>query len=85
MMEVMLNTEQVAKDQLKALVERIERLNEDKKEIGADIRDIYGEAKGMGYDVKALRAVIRLRGMDKMERAEQEAVLDTYLSALGMA
>ncbi|MDQ2081950.1 DUF2312 domain-containing protein [Xanthobacteraceae bacterium Astr-EGSB] len=74
-----------AKDQLKAFVERIERLEEEKKTISDDIRDVYAEAKGNGYDVKALRAVIRLRKQDKDERAEQEAILDTYLVALGMA
>jgi uncharacterized protein (UPF0335 family) len=74
-----------AKDQLKAFVERIERLEEEKKTISDDIRDVYAEAKGNGYDVKALRQVIRLRKQDKDERAEMEAILDTYLHALGMA
>lgn len=82
------STDQVAtrfaKDQLKAFVERIERLEEEKKTISDDIRDVYAEAKGNGFDVKALRAVIRLRKQDKDERAEQEAILDTYLHALGM-
>ncbi|HVY56774.1 MAG TPA: DUF2312 domain-containing protein [Xanthobacteraceae bacterium] len=73
-----------AKDQLKAFVERIERLEEEKKAIADDIRDVYAEAKGNGYDVKALRAVIRLRKQDKDERQEQEAILETYLHALGM-
>lgn len=73
-----------AKDQLKAIVERIERLEEEKKTIADDIRDVYAEAKGNGYDVKALRTVIRLRKQDKHERAEQEAILETYLHALGM-
>jgi uncharacterized protein (UPF0335 family) len=77
-------TTRFAKDQLKALVERIERLEEEKKAIADDIRDVYGEAKGNGFDVKALRAVIRLRKQDKDERAEFDAVLDTYLMALGM-
>jgi uncharacterized protein (UPF0335 family) len=75
---------QFAKDQLKAFVERIERLEEEKKAISDDIRDVYAEAKGTGYDVKALRTVIRLRKQDKHERAEQEALLETYLHALGM-
>jgi uncharacterized protein (UPF0335 family) len=73
-----------AKDQLKAFVERIERLEEEKKAIGDDVRDVYAEAKGNGYDVKALRSVVRLRKQDKHERAEQEAILETYLHALGM-
>jgi uncharacterized protein (UPF0335 family) len=73
-----------AKDQLKAFVERIERLEEEKKAIADDIRDVYAEAKGNGYDVKAMRAVVRLRKQDKDERAEYEAVLETYMHALGM-
>ena len=73
-----------AKDQLKAIIERIEHLEEEKKAISDDIRDVYAEAKGNGYDVKALRTVIRLRKQDKDERAEQEAILETYLHALGM-
>jgi uncharacterized protein (UPF0335 family) len=73
-----------AKDQLKAFVERIERLEEEKKAISDDIRDVYAEAKGNGYDVKAMRAVVRLRKQDKDERAEYEAVLETYMHALGM-
>jgi len=73
-----------AKEQLKAIVERIEHLEEEKKAISDDIRDVYAEAKGNGYDVTALRMVIRLRKQDKDERAEQEAILETYLHALGM-
>src|SRR5215475_4002198 len=77
-------TTRFAKDQLKAIVERIEHLEEEKKAISDDIRDVYAEAKGNGYDVRALRTVIRLRKQDKDERAEQEAILETYLHALGM-
>lgn len=73
-----------AKDQLKAFVERIERLEEEKKALADDIRDVYAEAKGNGYDVKAMRQVVRLRKQDKDERAEQEAILETYMVALGM-
>ena len=73
-----------AKDQLKAFVERVERLEEEKKAIADDIRDVYAEAKGNGYDVKALRTVVRVRRQDKQEREEQEAILQTYLEALGM-
>ena len=73
-----------AKDQLKAVIERIERLEEDKKSIADDIRDVYAEAKGNGFDVKALRHIIRLRKLDVNERAEQQAIVDTYLAALGM-
>jgi uncharacterized protein (UPF0335 family) len=73
-----------AKDQLKAFVERVEKLEEEKKAISDDIRDVYAEAKGNGFDVKALRVVVRLRKQDIDERKEQEAILETYLHALGM-
>jgi uncharacterized protein (UPF0335 family) len=73
-----------AKDQLKAIGERIERLEEEKKTIADDIRDVYAEAKGNGFDVKALRAIVRLRKQDANERAEQETILETYMLALGM-
>jgi len=73
-----------AKDQLKAFVERIERLEEEKKAIADDIRDVYAEAKGNGFDIKALRAIIRLRKQDNDERREQETILETYMNALGM-
>jgi uncharacterized protein (UPF0335 family) len=73
-----------AKDQLKAIVERIERLEEEKKSTSDDIRDVYQEAKGNGYDVKALRAVVRIRKQDANERAEHETILETYMQALGM-
>lgn len=78
------STHAFSKDQLKAIIERIERLEEEKKTISDDIKDIYGEAKGNGYDVKALRTIIRMRKQDANDRAEQETILDTYLSALGM-
>jgi uncharacterized protein (UPF0335 family) len=73
-----------AKDQLKAIIERVERLEEEKKTISDDIRDVYAEAKGNGFDVKALRAIVRLRKQDENERAEQETILETYMQALGM-
>jgi len=73
-----------AKDQLKAFVERVERLEEEKKALSDDIRDVYAEAKGNGFDVKSLRVVVRLRKQDVNERKEQEAILETYLHALGM-
>lgn len=73
-----------AKDQLKAFVERIERLEEEKKAISDDIRDVYAEAKGSGFDVKALRTIVRLRKQDAQQRAEHELILETYMSALGM-
>jgi uncharacterized protein (UPF0335 family) len=74
-----------AKDQLKAFVERIERLEEEKKATSDDIRDVYAEAKGTGFDTKALRTIVRLRKLDSDERREQQEVLDTYLHAMGMA
>ena len=75
----------VARDQLRAFVERIERLEEDKRTLADDIKEVYGEARAMGFDTKALRTVISMRRQDQNERMEQEAVLDTYLHALGMA
>ena len=71
-------------EQLRLLIERIERLNEDKKGIQDDIREVYNETKAHGYDVKIVRAVIRLRAMGDNDRAEYQAVLDTYLTALGL-
>ena len=73
-----------AKDHLKAFVERIERLQEEKKTLGDDIADIYREAKANGFDAKALREVVRLRAQDVDERKEHEAIVETYLQALGM-
>ena len=73
-----------AKDQLKAIVERIERLEEEKKTTSEDIREVYAEAKGNGFDAKALRAIVRMRKMDSDERREQEEILETYMHALGM-
>ena len=75
----------VARDQLRAFVERIERLEEEKKTLADDIKDVYGEARAMGFDTKVLRTVISIRRQDQNERMEQEAVLDTYLHALSMA
>ncbi|WP_316860136.1 DUF2312 domain-containing protein [uncultured Cohaesibacter sp.] len=75
----------VAADQLRAFVERIERLEEEKKAISDDIKDVYAEAKGNGYDVKVMRQVVRMRKQDSNERQEMEALLDLYLHALGMA
>jgi uncharacterized protein (UPF0335 family) len=73
-----------AKEQLKAFIERVERLEEEKKTIADDIRDVYAEAKGNGFDVKTLRVVVRLRKHDINERREHEAILQTYMHALGM-
>jgi uncharacterized protein (UPF0335 family) len=73
-----------AKDQLKAIIERIERLEEEKKTISDDIRDVYAEAKGNGFEVKALRTIVRMRKQDADERKEHETILETYMHALGM-
>lgn len=74
----------VAADQLKSFVERIERLEEEKQTIADDIKDVYAEAKGNGFDVKILRQIIRIRKQDKSEREEMEAILELYMQALGM-
>ncbi len=74
----------VARDQLRAFIERIERLEEEKKTIADDIKDVYAEAKGMGFIPAMMKKVIALRKKDEMERMEEEAILDTYLHALGM-
>ena len=74
-----------AQGQLRSLVERIERLEEDKKAIAADIKEVYAEAKANGFDTKILRKVITVRKKDRAEREEEEAMLDLYLHALGMA
>ncbi len=73
-----------AEGQLKQIVDRIERLEEEKKTIAADIKEVYAEAKGNGYDIKILRKVISLRKKEPGERMEEEAMLEVYLSALGM-
>jgi len=77
-------TEKKTDGRLKSIIERIERLEEERKGLGADVREIYSEAKGVGYDTKILRQVIRIRKLDAQARAEQEMLLDTYMSALGM-
>ena len=71
-------------DQLKSIIERIERLEEEKKAISDDIRDVYAESKGNGFDVKALRQIVRLRKQDPNERQEHETIVETYMQALGM-
>ncbi|MGL4974973.1 MAG: DUF2312 domain-containing protein [Bosea sp. (in: a-proteobacteria)] len=70
-------------DQLKSIVQRIERLEEEKKTIADDIKEVYGEAKANGYDVKVLRKVIAIRKRDLQERREEEAIMDLYLQAVG--
>ncbi|WP_338467372.1 DUF2312 domain-containing protein [Novosphingobium sp. ZN18A2] len=73
-----------ADDRLRLLIERIERLEEEKKGIGEDIKDVYAEAKAVGYDVKIMRQIVRLRKMKPDDRREMEAILDTYKNALGI-
>ena len=75
----------IAADRLKSFIERIERLEEEKKAIADDIKEVYAEAKGNGFDTKVLRQVIRIRRQDRAERMEQEAILELYMAALGMA
>lgn len=75
----------VAAGQLRSFIERIERLEEEKAALAGDIREIYAEAKGTGFDAKVMRQIVRLRKLDQSERQEQEALLDLYLHALGMA
>lgn len=74
-----------AQDRLRSFIERIERLEEEKAELGADIKEVYAEAKGTGFDPKIMRQVVRLRKMEDADRQEQELLLDTYLVAMGMA
>ncbi len=77
-------TTAISNGQLKAIVERIERLEEEKKTIAGDIKEVYSEAKGNGFDIKILRKIISLRKLDADERQEQEAIIDLYMAALGM-
>lgn len=80
----MLGHNSVAKDQLKSVIERIEKFEDERSLLAGDIRDVYAEAKGNGFDVKALRAVIRMRKEDQAKREEREAIIETYMHALGM-
>lgn len=73
----------VAGERLKSFIERIERLSEEKQAIADDIKEVYQEARGTGFDVKAIKAIIKLRKIDRDTRAEQEAILETYLTAIG--
>jgi uncharacterized protein (UPF0335 family) len=80
----MANVGGIAGDRLKSFIERIERLEEEKRALAEDVKEIYSEAKGAGFDVKIIRQVIRIRKMDEDDRDEAEALLDTYLRAIGM-
>lgn len=77
-------TQSLSADRLKSFIERVEKLSEERRAINGDIRDVYSEAKGVGYDVKTLRKIVSMRSMDSADRAEQETLLDTYKYALGM-
>ena len=74
----------IAADQLRTIVERIERLNEEKAEVTENIKEVFAEAKGNGFDTKTLRKIVSLRKKDEAERSEEEAMLDLYMSAMGM-
>lgn len=80
-----ISTGGVAADRLRSFIERVERLEEDKQAIMGDMKEVYAEAKGEGYDTKIMRQIVRIRKMDRAERQEQEAILELYLSALGEA
>ena len=82
--EITETSQTVAAGQLRAFIERIERLEEEKKTIADDIKEVYAEMKGTGFDTKAVRSILRLRKQDQAERQEAEAILDLYMAALGM-
>lgn len=79
-----INTQAIAADRLRSFIERVERLEEEKAALTGDIRDVYAEAKGEGFDPKILRQIVRLRKMDRNDYQEQEALLELYKAALGM-
>ncbi|MEI2736619.1 MAG: DUF2312 domain-containing protein [Rhodoblastus sp.] len=79
-----MSTNSIDSGHLKAFIERIERLEEEKRALAEDIKDVYAEAKGVGYDVKIMRKIVSLRRQDHHKRKEEEEILDLYLSALGM-
>jgi uncharacterized protein (UPF0335 family) len=74
----------IAADRLRSFIERIERLEEERKSLGADLRDVYAEAKSAGFDTKIMRQIVRIRKMDSADRQEQEELIDLYKQALGM-
>jgi len=80
----MANVGGIAGDRLRSFIERIERLEDERRALSEDIREVYSEAKGAGFDVKVMRQIVRIRKLDENERDEQEALLDTYMAALGM-
>lgn len=78
-------SDNIAADQLRLFIERIERLEEEKKGLADDVKDVYSEAKSQGYDTKTMRTIVRLRKMEKHAREEAEALLETYKAALGIS
>ncbi|MDE2166479.1 MAG: DUF2312 domain-containing protein [Alphaproteobacteria bacterium] len=80
----MANVGGIAGDRLRSFIERIERLEDERRALGEDIREVYSEAKGAGFDVKVMRQIVRIRKLDENERDEQEALLETYMAALDM-
>ena len=82
--EIATGTDEVNSGHLRAFIERIERLEEEKKALSDDIKDVYGEAKGNGFDIKVMRKLVSLRKQDRDKRMEEETILDLYLAALGM-
>ena len=83
--DIATGVDEVNSGHLRAFIERIERLEEEKKALADDIKDVYGEAKANGFDVKVMRKVVSLRKQDREKRMEEETILDLYLAALGMA
>jgi len=83
--EISETSQTVAAGQLRAFVERIENLTAERKCLGDDLKDVYAEAKGTGFDTKAIKTIVRLRSMEEGQRQEQEAILDLYKAALGMS
>jgi uncharacterized protein (UPF0335 family) len=81
----MAKTGGIAAERLKSFIERIERLEEEKAALAADVREVYAEAKGTGFDTKIMRQIVKLRKMDEAARAEQDALLDLYKKAIGLA
>ena len=80
-----MSLQKAAQDQLRQFIEQIERLEEEKKALADDIKEVYGEAKGTGFDVKIIRKIVSIRKQDRDQRREEEEILDLYMSALGMA
>ena len=78
-----MSTDEVNSGQLRAFIERIERLNEEKKALGEDIKEVFAEAKGNGFDVKIIRKIISIRAQDPDKRVEEETLIDLYLAAIG--